>query len=99
MSEPAAPQPERRADALRTAIERTFELAGRPARTGRAAAGRERAAELLDEVVRRGRGARGEVARRSRPAREELARRLEVLERRLATLEDSLRQSRSEPED
>lgn len=58
-------------DALRTAIERTLQATAGPATTTR-----ERAGELLDEVVRRGRGARDELARRGEDARDEVARRL-----------------------
>jgi polyhydroxyalkanoate synthesis regulator phasin len=55
-------------DALRAAIERTLQATAGPAATTR-----ERAGELLDEVVRRGRGARDEIARQveSRLARGE----------------------------
>jgi polyhydroxyalkanoate synthesis regulator phasin len=64
------PQPEERgvAEALRSAIERTLDATAGPGT-------RERAADLLDEVARRGRDAREEVARRGRGAREEVARR------------------------
>jgi polyhydroxyalkanoate synthesis regulator phasin len=82
------------AEALREAIERTLSVAGRPARTGSAALTGERATELLDELVRRGREARDELARRARRglgARDELANRIEALERRLSALEDALR--------
>jgi polyhydroxyalkanoate synthesis regulator phasin len=52
-------------DSLRTAIERTF------AATAEGAAGtRERAGEVLDEVARRGRGAREALDRRAQEARE-----------------------------
>lgn len=89
-------------DALREAIERTLS-----ATAGSATATRERAGELVDEVVRRGRGAsqelarRGqltgaELARRGQDAGAELARRLEALERRLAEVEDSLRRDAGE---
>ena len=84
-------------DSLREAIERTLQ-----ATAGSAAGTRERAAELLDEVARRGREAshgitrRGQVAgaelaRRGQGAGAELARRLEHLERRLAEVEERLR--------
>jgi polyhydroxyalkanoate synthesis regulator phasin len=87
-------------DRLRAAVERTLELAGSPAES--AGQTRERATELLDEVARRGREARDElarrgqeagagIARRGQEAREELARRLEVLERRLSAIEDTVR--------
>ncbi len=84
------------AEALRTAVERTMR-----ATAGSAATTRERAAELVDDVVRRGRGARDELARRGQEAGIELARRgqeatggvgrrVELLERRLAELERRL---------
>jgi len=84
-------------EALRDAIERTLS-----ATAGSASATRDRAGELVDEVVRRGRGARDELARRGQltgaelakrgqDAGAELGRRLEALERRLAEVEDSLR--------
>ena len=57
-------------DALRSAIERTF-----AATAGSAAETRERAGELLDDVAKRGQGAREEVSRRGQEAREEVARR------------------------
>ena len=84
------------ADSVRAAVERTMR-----ATAGSAASTRGRAAELVDEVVRRGRDARDELARRGQEAGAELARRgqeatgevgrrLEALERRLADLESSL---------
>jgi polyhydroxyalkanoate synthesis regulator phasin len=84
------------ADALRTAVERTMR-----ATAGSAQNTRERAGELVDEVVRRGRDARDELARRGQEAGVELARRgqeatgeigrrVETLERRLAELEGRL---------
>ena len=45
------PVPEKPSEALRSAIERTFE-----ATAGPAASTRDRAGELLDEVAKRGRG-------------------------------------------
>jgi hypothetical protein len=63
------------AEALREAIERTLSVAGRPARAGTTGIPRERAAQLLDEVARLGREARGELTRRGQGAREELTRR------------------------
>lgn len=91
------------ADALRAAVERTMR-----ATAGSAAEGRERAGELVDEVVRRGQEARDELARRGQEAGAELARRgqeatgevgrrLERLERRLAELEENLGAHRGEP--
>jgi polyhydroxyalkanoate synthesis regulator phasin len=84
------------ADALRTAVERTMR-----ATAGSAQTTRDRAGELVDEVVRRGRDARDELARRGQEAGVELARRgqeatgeigrrVETLERRLAELEGRL---------
>jgi polyhydroxyalkanoate synthesis regulator phasin len=84
------------ADALRSAVERTMR-----ATAGSASGSRERAAELVDEVVRRGREARDELARRGQEAGAGLARRgqeatgevgrrVELLERRLAELERRL---------
>ena len=84
-------------DTLREAIEGTLS-----ATTGSASATRERAGELVDEVVRRAGGAGheltrlgqltgAELARRGQDAGAELARRLEALERRLAEVEESLR--------
>ena len=98
-SGPAAEEPEAQpgvADSLRTAVERTMK-----ATAGSAATTAERAGELVDDVVRRGRDARGELARRGQEAGAGLARRgqeatgevgrrLELLEGRLAELEDRL---------
>jgi polyhydroxyalkanoate synthesis regulator phasin len=89
-------------EALRAAIERTLSVAAEPARVGSAAATRERATKLLDEVARRGREARDELARRSQEAgaalggrrgeaEAEIAARLAEIERRVAELERSLR--------
>ncbi len=58
------------ADALRTAVERTMR-----ATAGSATSTRERAGELVDEVVRRGSEARGGLARRGQEAGAEIARR------------------------
>jgi polyhydroxyalkanoate synthesis regulator phasin len=92
------------ADKLRSAIEHTMR-----ATAGSAASSRERAGELVDEVVRRGLGARDELARRGQEAGVELARRgqeatgevskrIEMLEARLAELEQRLQvDSTSEP--
>ncbi|HEY3191773.1 MAG TPA: hypothetical protein VGJ61_03235 [Solirubrobacterales bacterium] len=52
------PVPDKPSDALRTAIERTFE-----ATAGTAASTRDRAVELLDEVARRGRDVRSQLGR------------------------------------
>lgn len=112
MNEASKPEPEQAgdpadtgvADAVRTAVERTMR-----ATAGSAASTRERAGELVDDVVRRGREARDELARRGQEAGAELARRgqeatgevgrrLELLERRLAELEARLGESRAEVE-
>ncbi len=92
------------AESLRTAVERTMR-----ATAGSAASTRERAADLVDDVVRRGREARDELARRGQEAGIELARRgqeatgevgrrVELLERRLAELERRL-DVESQPQD
>ena len=84
------------ADSVRAAVERTMR-----ATAGSAATTRDRAGELVDDVVRRGREARDELARRGQEAGAELARRgqeatgevgrrLELLERRLAEIETRL---------
>ena len=84
-------------DALREAIERTWQ-----ATAGSAVSTRDRAGGLVDELARRGRDARDELARRGQVAGAELARRgqdagaeltrrLETLERRLAEVEENLR--------
>ncbi len=52
------PVPERPSEALRSAIERTFE-----ATAGSAASTRDRAVELLDEVAKRGRDVRGQFGK------------------------------------
>ena len=57
-------------ESLRKAVEATFS-----ATAGSAQDTRERASELLDDAVRRGRGARDEVVRRGQEAREEVVRR------------------------
>jgi polyhydroxyalkanoate synthesis regulator phasin len=84
------------AEALRTAVERTMR-----ATAGSAQTTRDRAGELVDDVVRRGRDARDELtrrgqeagvglARRGQEATGEIGRRVEMLERRLAELEGRL---------
>ena len=83
-------------EALRAAIERTLSVAGDPVRARSFAISGDRAAQLLDEVARRGREARGELARRGQGARDEVASRLEAVERRLSKVEDALRR-RSKP--
>ena len=52
------PVPDKPSEALRNAIERTFE-----ATTGSAAGARDRAVELLDEIAKRGREARDQLGR------------------------------------
>jgi hypothetical protein len=55
---PKLPGMERPSEALRAAIERTFE-----ATAGSAASTRDRAVDLLDEVAKRGRGVRDQLGR------------------------------------
>ena len=52
------PVPEKPSQALREAIERTFE-----ATTGSAASTRDRAVELLDEIAKRGRDVRNQLGK------------------------------------
>jgi len=52
------PVPEKPSEALRSAIERTFD-----ATAGSAASTRDRAVELLDEVAKRGREVRSQLGR------------------------------------
>lgn len=52
------PVPEKPSEALRSAIERTFE-----ATAGPAAGTRDRAVQVLDEVAKRGRGLRDQIGR------------------------------------
>jgi hypothetical protein len=52
------PVPEKPSEALRSAIERTFD-----ATAGSAASTRDRAVELLDEVAKRGRGVRKQLGK------------------------------------
>jgi polyhydroxyalkanoate synthesis regulator phasin len=70
VSPPSGSDPNRISDALRNAVEGTFQ-----ATAGSAAETKEKAAELLDEVAERGRGAREEVVRRGKDAREGVVRR------------------------
>lgn len=73
MSEAQPSQPQALAESLRVAVAKTLEATAGP--TGPA---RERAAELVDEVVQRGRGAGQELARRRQNVEgtiEELSRR------------------------
>jgi polyhydroxyalkanoate synthesis regulator phasin len=67
------------ADSVRAAVERTMR-----ATAGSAATTRDRAADLVDEVVRRGRDARAELARRSQEAGAQLTRRGQVAGAELA---------------
>jgi hypothetical protein len=55
---PKLPGMERPSEALRAAIERTFE-----ATAGSAASTRDRAVDLLDEIAKRGRGVRGQLGK------------------------------------
>jgi hypothetical protein len=84
-------------EGLRAAVERTLDATAGPAIDTR-----ERAADLLDEVARRGREAREQLSRRGQEAgaglarrgqatRGELGRQLEALESRLAAIEELLR--------
>ena len=74
MSDGSESPPRRDADrvgeSLRAAIERTLD-----ATATSASSTRERAGELVDEVVKLGRGARDELARRGQEAREGITRR------------------------
>jgi polyhydroxyalkanoate synthesis regulator phasin len=99
---PSNPDPDRTAsesgvaDSVRAAVERTMR-----ATAGSAATTRDRAGEMVDEVVRRGRDAGSELARKGQEAGAEVVRRgleatgevgrrLELLEQRLAELEERL---------
>lgn len=64
-------------EALRAAIERTFEATagGAAEARSRAAEARGRAEDLLDEVVRRGREAKGRIERLESAVRDEVERR------------------------
>jgi polyhydroxyalkanoate synthesis regulator phasin len=105
MSEPTATPPEHDetddetapeagvAEALRAAVERTMR-----ATAGSAATTRDRAADLVDELARRGQEAGAELARRGQEATGEVGRRLELLERRLAELEHHLGDPEAEGE-
>jgi hypothetical protein len=77
-------------DALRAAVDRTLSAAGWSARKGTAALGGA-PAELLDELARRGRDARAQLSRHGGQARDEVSRRLELIERRLGSLEERVR--------
>jgi len=97
-------------ETLRSAIESTLAAAERSAKAGSSALQGPGRAELVDEIVKRSREARDELARRGQEAgaaierrgqeaRGEVAKRLEVLERRLTSIEELLRsQSKSKPE-
>jgi hypothetical protein len=52
------PVPDKPSEALRAAIERTFE-----ATAGSAASTRDRAGDLLDEIAKRGRGVRDQLGK------------------------------------
>jgi polyhydroxyalkanoate synthesis regulator phasin len=67
---PSRPTQSGPSDALRAAVEKTF-----AATAGSAAGTRDRAAELLDEVVRRGDEVRQDVVRRGQEVRDEAVRR------------------------
>lgn len=82
---------ERVGDSLRAAVERTLAATVAPA-----AETRQRAQELLDEVVRRGRSAREQATRRGEAAREEVVRRGEQAGERIADVISDLRPA--EPE-
>jgi polyhydroxyalkanoate synthesis regulator phasin len=90
MALPAPDEQSGISDALRRAIESTF-----AATAGPAGETRERAGELLDEVAKRGRGARDEVTKRGREASADVVSRVEdelhAISERLAKLEASLR--------
>jgi hypothetical protein len=58
------PVPEKPSEALRAAIERTFE-----ATAGPVASTRDRAVELLDEVAKRGRGVKDQLGKIESPVR------------------------------
>jgi polyhydroxyalkanoate synthesis regulator phasin len=73
-------------EALRAAVERTLAATSAPA-----AETRQRAAELLDEVVRRSRSAREQATRRGEAAREEVVRRGEQAGERIADVFSDLR--------
>lgn len=70
MSKPEDDRDPRIPDAVRAAVERTMR-----ATAGSAASTRARAADLVDEVVRRSRDARGGIARRGQEAGAEIGRR------------------------
>jgi polyhydroxyalkanoate synthesis regulator phasin len=78
----AALRPERATQLLDEVARRGLEAREELARRGQ---------DARQELARRGSEAGAEIARRGQGAREELAERLEVLERRLARLEDALR--------
>ena len=73
-------------EALRAAVERTLAATAAPA-----AETRQRASELLDEVVRRSRSAREQATRRGEAAREEVVRRGEQAGERIADVFSELR--------
>jgi len=75
MSEAQPSQPQAREDSLRLAVAKTLAATARPAGPAR-----ERVAELVDEVVGRGRGAGEELARRRQGVGAELSRRRQDVE-------------------
>lgn len=89
-SDPADPA-DRVGEALRAAVERTLAATAAPA-----AETRQRAAELLDEVVRRSRSARQQATRRGEAAREEVVRRGEQAGERIADVISELRPADSD---
>ena len=88
---PASDPAERVGDSLRAAVERTLAATAAPA-----AETRQRAQDLLDQVVRRSRSAREQAARRGEAAREEVVRRGEQAGERIADVISDLRPA--EPE-
>ena len=94
---PSSQDDQRRvSDSLRHAIESTF-----AATLGSGGDPRERASELLDEVARRGRGAREQVVRKGQEASADVIGRVEEelrsISERLAKLEASLRRDQGSP--
>ena len=77
-------------DALRAAVDRTLTAAGWPARKGSAALSGA-PGDLLDELARRGRDARTQLSRHGGQAWDEVSRQLELIERRLGSLEELIR--------
>ena len=90
MTPPAPDEQSGISEALRNAVETTF-----AATAGSAGETRERAGELLDEVVKRGRDASADVVKRGAGAGADVVARVEEelrsISTRLAKLESSLR--------